>query len=188
GFLLGTGVAQYPAWVGGTVLGHVLGNRIGSPAAYGLDFIFPAFFAAIAAGLWTKRSDVGPVVAGSCAALAAARPLCGTGGVGAWERSRMSAGLDIWIAVAGMALVTYGCRAGGFWAMGFVNLTPRIEAALAAMPSALVAAIVARAVADAGVIEAAAILAAFALARASGSDFVGMLAGIGAVAALRGIV
>src|SRR5262249_28437427 len=77
GFLLGTGVAQYPAWVGGTVLGHVLGNRIGSPAAYGLDFIFPAFFAAMAAGLWTKRSDVGPVVAGARAALLARRLLSG---------------------------------------------------------------------------------------------------------------
>jgi uncharacterized membrane protein len=99
----------------------------------------------------------------------------------------MAANLDIWLAIAGMALVTYGCRAGGFWAIGFVRITPRIEAALAAMPGALVAAILARAVADAGLIEAAGILAAFALARATGNDFVGMLAGIGAVAALRGV-
>ncbi len=71
GFLLGIGIAQYAAWIGGTLAGHALGNRIGSPAAYGLDFIFPAFFAAMAASLWKKRSDIGPVAVGAGAALAA---------------------------------------------------------------------------------------------------------------------
>ena len=73
GFLLGVGLAQYLPWIGGTLAGHALGNRIGSPAAFGLDFIVPAFFAAMAAGLWRQRSDIGPIVVGAGAALVAER-------------------------------------------------------------------------------------------------------------------
>jgi 4-azaleucine resistance transporter AzlC len=43
-FLLGSTLAQYPAWVLGTVLGAVAGGVIGNPATLGLDAIFPAFF------------------------------------------------------------------------------------------------------------------------------------------------
>jgi len=77
GFLFGTGAAQYLPWVAGTAAGHILGNRIGAPEAWGLDFIFPAFFAAMAAGLWRKRSDIGPVLAGGGAALLAERFVAG---------------------------------------------------------------------------------------------------------------
>jgi 4-azaleucine resistance transporter AzlC len=73
GFLFGTGAAQYLPWVLGTVVGHIAGNRIGSPETYGLDFIFPAFFAAMAAGMWRKRSDLGPIAVGAGAALLAER-------------------------------------------------------------------------------------------------------------------
>jgi 4-azaleucine resistance transporter AzlC len=77
GFLFGTGVAQYLPWVGGTAAGHILGNRIGAPETYGLDFIFPAFFVAMAAGMWRKRSDLGPIVVGAGAALLAERWIAG---------------------------------------------------------------------------------------------------------------
>jgi predicted branched-subunit amino acid permease len=43
-FLLGSTLAQYPAWVGGTVLGVLGGGLIGNPRSLGLDAIFPAFF------------------------------------------------------------------------------------------------------------------------------------------------
>jgi 4-azaleucine resistance transporter AzlC len=43
-FLLGSTLAQYPAWVGGTVLGALGGGLIGNPRSLGLDAIFPAFF------------------------------------------------------------------------------------------------------------------------------------------------
>jgi uncharacterized membrane protein len=97
----------------------------------------------------------------------------------------MSGNPEIWIAIAGMALVTYACRAGGYWTMGFVRMTPRVEGWLAAMPSALVAAILARALASAGPIEIAGVAAAFLVARFLGGDFVGMIAGMAAVAVLR---
>ena len=97
----------------------------------------------------------------------------------------MAADPEIWIAIAGMALVSYGCRAGGFWAMGFVRLTPRIEAGLTTMPSAPVAAILARPLASAGPVEIAGVAAAFLVARYIGGDFAGMIAGIAAVALVR---
>ncbi len=43
-FLIGSTLAQYPAWVGGTVLGALAGGLIGNPHSLGLDAIFPAFF------------------------------------------------------------------------------------------------------------------------------------------------
>jgi 4-azaleucine resistance transporter AzlC len=43
-FLLGSTLAQYPAWVGGTVIGVLAGGLIGNPRSLGLDAIFPAFF------------------------------------------------------------------------------------------------------------------------------------------------
>jgi predicted branched-subunit amino acid permease len=46
-FLLGSTLAQYPAWVGGTVLGVLAGGHIGNPRSLGLDAIFPAFFLAL---------------------------------------------------------------------------------------------------------------------------------------------
>ena len=96
----------------------------------------------------------------------------------------MTGNLDIWLTIAGMAVVSYFCRAGGFWAMRFVRLTPRLEGVLAAMPSALFAAILARTVAHAGPVETAGVVIAFVLARLAG-DFPGMLGGIAAVALLR---
>ena len=99
----------------------------------------------------------------------------------------MAANPEIWIAIAGMALVSYACRAGGYWAMGFVRITPRVEAGLAAMPGALVAAILARNMAGAGPVEIAGVAAAFLVARYLGGDFLGMMAGIGAVAMLRSV-
>jgi predicted branched-subunit amino acid permease len=42
--MIGATIPQYPAWVGGTVIGVLGGGALGDPAALGLDAIFPAFF------------------------------------------------------------------------------------------------------------------------------------------------
>jgi uncharacterized membrane protein len=99
----------------------------------------------------------------------------------------MAASPEIWIAIAGMTLVSYACRAGGFFAMGLVRMTPRVEGWLAAMPSALVAAILARTLASASPVEIAGVATAFLVARFLGGDFAGMIAGIGAVAVMRNL-
>lgn len=45
--LLGSTLAQYPAWVLGTVAGVLAGGAISDPRSLGLDAIFPAFFLAL---------------------------------------------------------------------------------------------------------------------------------------------
>ena len=47
------------------------------------------------------------------------------------------------ITILGMALVTYATRAGGFWLMGLVTPSPRIEAWLKQIPGAVLVAIIA---------------------------------------------
>lgn len=80
-YLLGTGLAQYPLWLGATLVGHVLGNRIGAPERWGLDFFVPAFFAAMAAGLWRQRRDLAPVLVAGAVAFVAVRLLPGHWGM-----------------------------------------------------------------------------------------------------------
>jgi 4-azaleucine resistance transporter AzlC len=49
GVLLGSGLTLYAAWVGGTILGSVLGEAFGDPSTIGLDAAFPALFLALLA-------------------------------------------------------------------------------------------------------------------------------------------
>jgi predicted branched-subunit amino acid permease len=87
--LLGATLPQYPAWVGGTVIGVLGGGLMGDPGRLGLDAIFPAFFLALLAAelsdsraRWAAVAAVGvalalvpftppgvPVIAASAAAL-----------------------------------------------------------------------------------------------------------------------
>lgn len=48
----GMGSALYAQWLLGTVAGAALGQTLGDPAAYGLDFAFAAMFICIAMGFW----------------------------------------------------------------------------------------------------------------------------------------
>ena len=66
--LLGATLAQYPAWLLGTVVGVLGGEAIGDPRDYGLDAVFPAFFLAL---VWEELGDrVALGVAAISAALA----------------------------------------------------------------------------------------------------------------------
>jgi branched chain amino acid efflux pump len=98
----------------------------------------------------------------------------------------MSIPPDALAAIAGMSLATYACRAGGFWAMGFVRITPRVQAWLEAIPIAVLSAILAPGIAEASLPEAAGFAAAFLGMRLGGNDFVGAVAGVVTVAVLRG--
>jgi 4-azaleucine resistance transporter AzlC len=87
--LIGGTLAQYPAWVLGTVAGVLAGDLVDDPEAFGLDALFPAFFlvllvdelrdgsaivaallgAAIAAALVPLAPAGIPILAASAAAL-----------------------------------------------------------------------------------------------------------------------
>jgi uncharacterized membrane protein len=95
---------------------------------------------------------------------------------------------DVVAAIVGMALASYGCRAGGFWVMGFVRLTPRVRAWLEAIPIAVLGAILAPEVSRGSPPEVAGFLAALLTMWWSGNDFVGAISGVAAVALLRGLL
>jgi len=57
---------------------------------------------------------------------------------------------DSLLAIAVMALVTYGFRGGGYWLMGKVTLSPRMEAGLAYLPGAVITALVVPSMLEAG--------------------------------------
>lgn len=53
--------------------------------------------------------------------------------------------------IAVMAIITYGFRGGGYWLMGRVTLSPRMEAGLAYLPGAVITALVVPSMLEAGV-------------------------------------
>jgi predicted branched-subunit amino acid permease len=46
-FMVGATVPSYPCWVGGTLIGVLVGEAIADPGQLGLDALFPAFFYAL---------------------------------------------------------------------------------------------------------------------------------------------
>jgi branched chain amino acid efflux pump len=48
-YMVGVSAPQYVGWVGGTIAGVLVGPRLGSASALGLDALFPAFFLALLA-------------------------------------------------------------------------------------------------------------------------------------------
>lgn len=87
--------------------------------------------------------------------------------------------------IFGMALITYGTRAGGFWLMRFVPLSGRVESWLRSIPGAVIAAVVAPAVWKGGWIELTGLALAVIAIRLTRQELVAILIGIGTVAALR---
>jgi 4-azaleucine resistance transporter AzlC len=92
-YMVGVSTPQYAGWVLGTVVGVLIGSRLGDPNALGLDALFPAFFIAllfeeargrrrlVAAGggagialVLTPIAPAGlPILAAAAAAVAASR-------------------------------------------------------------------------------------------------------------------
>ena len=71
-FMLGATLPTYPLWVGGTILGVLVGDAIGDPEAFGLDALFPAFFLGLLIGgePMTARRAVAAALLGAAVAAA----------------------------------------------------------------------------------------------------------------------
>lgn len=89
------------------------------------------------------------------------------------------------ITILGMALVTYATRAGGFWLMGLVTPSPRVEAWLRQIPGAVLVAIVAPTVLASSLAETLAALATVLVAIRTKNVLIAMLIGVATVALLR---
>ena len=68
--LIGATIPQYPAWVGGTLIGVLGGSALGDPEALGLDAIFPAFFVGLLAAELSRPRALAVALLGGAIALA----------------------------------------------------------------------------------------------------------------------
>ena len=92
---------------------------------------------------------------------------------------------EVVLTIAGMALVTYLTRAGGFWLMAYLPESPRLAAWLRALPGALLVALVAPACVAAGPAGLLAAGAAVLIARRTNSTPLAMVAGTALVGITR---
>lgn len=86
-----------------------------------------------------------------------------------------------------MGLVAYGCRAMGFWAMRHVVPTPRMKAALAAVPIAVMAAILAPTAIQAGWPELSALATAAVAMALTGKDLLAVGLALAVLAVARSL-
>lgn len=88
-------------------------------------------------------------------------------------------------AILVMAAVTYPMRVGGFWLMGHVPLTPRLQRMLEALPGTVVVATIVPILASDGPPAALAIAAAGAVMLVRRNDLLAVVVGMAAAALAR---
>lgn len=92
------------------------------------------------------------------------------------------------LAVACMAAASFACRTVGFILMGWVPITPRVEAALRAMPLAVMVGIVTPAVTAGRLPEIVAVAVVVLVVRLTGRDVAAAVAGAATVGLMRWLV
>jgi uncharacterized membrane protein len=92
------------------------------------------------------------------------------------------------LAIALMAVVTYACRAGGYWLMGRVTMSPRVEVGLTCLPGAVLVSLVAPAMAQEGIPGVCAVAVTAVAMRRTNNLLIAMVAGIGTVWLTRQVV
>jgi uncharacterized membrane protein len=88
-------------------------------------------------------------------------------------------------AILAMGAVTYAMRAGGFWLMGHVPLTPRVRRMIEALPGAVIIATVLPIAASEGVPALLAIAAAVGAMMIRRNDFLAVIVGMSVAALAR---
>ena len=89
------------------------------------------------------------------------------------------------ITIVGMACVTYLTRVSGYWLVGRVTLSPRLQTGLQALPGAVLVSLVAPTVLATGIAETLAALATIAVAARTRHLLAAMLSGVIVVWVLR---
>lgn len=87
-----------------------------------------------------------------------------------------------------LTAASFACRAAGFWLMGFVQPSARLQAALRAAPLAVMVGIVAPAAARGRPAELIALGVIAVVMRLTRSDLIASLAGVAAVGLLRQLI
>lgn len=89
------------------------------------------------------------------------------------------------VALAAMAVASYACRVAGYFLMGYVQITPRIESALKAVPLSVMIGIVTPSVAAGRVPEIAGLAAVGLAMKLTRNDVVAAVAGAATVGLCR---
>jgi len=92
------------------------------------------------------------------------------------------------LALAGMALASFACRISGFLLMGYVTITPRVEAALKAIPLSVMVGIVTPAATSGKLPELLALLAVGVVMKLVRNDLAAAVAGAATVAGARWLI
>lgn len=98
-----------------------------------------------------------------------------------WLRS------DVMIAFAVMTAVTVASRLGGYWLMGYVNVTPRVRRMLDALPGSIIVAAALPVAVNGGLVVMFAISAAMIVTIIRRNDFVAVITGMAVAALARAI-
>jgi uncharacterized membrane protein len=97
----------------------------------------------------------------------------------------MAGDTTFFIALAAMAAASYACRIAGYLLMGWLPITPRVEAGLRAMPIGVMTGIVAPSLVAGRPAEIVGLAVVFLLMRVTGKDVIAALGGAFAVALVR---
>ncbi|MCA9833004.1 MAG: AzlD domain-containing protein [Thermomicrobiales bacterium] len=100
----------------------------------------------------------------------------------------MSVHSDTWLIIATMAAITYGFRAGGYWLMGRVKLSPRLESGLSYLPGAVITALVIPAALEVGTEGIIGVIVVGIAMRWRGNLLISLVLGVGTVWALRQVM
>lgn len=92
------------------------------------------------------------------------------------------------LALLGMALASFACRISGFLLMGYVRITPRVEAALKAIPISVMVGIVTPAATAGKLPELMGLLAVGLAMKLVRNDLVAAVAGAATVAVARWLI
>lgn len=88
-------------------------------------------------------------------------------------------------AIFGMAAVTYALRAGGYWVMGRVNVTPRMRRGLEALPGAIIVSTILPIILQGGLVVGLCIIVAVAAQLRMKKEFIAVFCAAAAAAAMR---
>jgi uncharacterized membrane protein len=92
------------------------------------------------------------------------------------------------LGILAMAAATYPMRAGGFWIMGRVPLTPRVRRMLEASPGAVIVATILPLIVRDGIPAALAVVAGGAVMLVWRRDYLAVVAGMAAAATWRAFI
>ncbi len=94
---------------------------------------------------------------------------------------------DVAVAIAVMTAVTIASRLGGYWLMGYINVTPRVRRMLDALPGSVIVAAVTPVIVNGGPVVMISIAAAIAFSVIRRNDFIAVLLGMAVAAGARAL-